>query len=968
MVDFNRNQAIKGALDMGQSVDQINTGLQSIGQNPLTEYEQVLIRNDAFGKSLGQRTGEGAMRFAQGLGTILASPFQYATNEDFRGAVNRTVGDYAQKFISGQTNPIEDFANMVLSPYDNVKVDDIFRNPVESGRRILYGAAAHPFDAILDTATFVPTGAVARGLSKVPNEGFQSIRRAVMPTNRERQINTLLNFGGTNAPTRRLDFEKRLTEVTTDPNLERSITDLTSGTVTPEIKASRERTKQFIEDMNTEMVKLGLDPSAYKTTTITQRVRDILDPDGTKNIYNQNVQKAIDNPIKENLDAIGISNKTELDNLVQDASKAFDEGRLALPTQRGIMNEVDHRLVDLENLGSGINRQRTFGVATPQQIARNFDRGYRNLYSVIERAQNSTNTLEELATKFGRGITPEEIGKIRKGEVIISPTEFKDGVSTLFGRETRGNIEKLASDLERGANPNTIKKYANDLYAIPKSDLKAFVNYAKGIDYSTGTGRFIQSAKPIMGAFKSNVLARPSYIVGNRIGNVSLGLIGGADYVTAMKPGMIEKYVPDYIKQSTSFHGYDAVNTNNPIIAWRDSANRLRNAMNELRDPTTTVGERVAAGGEVLRRSQEMVTPIRQLFQAEAALELRDRAAVYFSEARKYARETSQSMDEVLDKALTNNELQRTLIDRVNSVLGDYVGRNYYINPNIREALATISPFYKVITTSADVGLQQLRRNPLRMQAFARIPSRIGNEIQRVDRELGYQPSDTDPRGGMVIEPTYSRRFPAKVMFNNYHPLSAPTEIVQSILGPAARQGEGTGLAGIGGIVEGNITPLVGLANILSGKDPYGNPALGPNSYKIGNKIITLDNNGNEIQQQPDILGAGIGYLGRYFTPSATMYNATIGPLYGALTGRNFYSPTNRSIFGQIGDTPTIPYLVEGRQDRPTGDELKDWTASQLGMRTRDVYFPYRNQVSPYDMRQLNRRLFMQQQRLNRGN
>ena len=220
----------------------------------------------------------------------------------------------------------------------------------------------------------------------------------------------------------------------------------------------------------------------------------------------------------------------------------------------------------------------------------------------------------------------------------------------------------------------------------------------------------------------------------------------------------------------------------------------------------------------------------------------------------------------------------------------------------------------------------------------------------------------------MVIEPTYSRRFPAKVMFNNYHPLSAPVEVVQSILGPAARQGEGTGLAGIGGIVEGNITPLVGLANILSGKDPYGNPALGPNSYKLGNKIITLDNNGNEIQQQPDILGAGIGYLGRYFTPAATMYNATIGPLAGALTKRNFYSPTNRSIFGQIGDTSAIPYLFEGRQDRPTGDNLEDWTASQFGFRTRDVYFPYREQVSPYDIRQLNRRLFMQQQRLNRGN
>lgn len=961
---FNREQAIQGALDMGQSVNEINAGLQSIGQKPLSGYEQSLIQHNNYGTNILDRAGINAKNIAQGLGTILAAPWQYANNPEFRGAVNRTVSDYGRRFMRGETNPIEDMANMMLLPYDT-NINQILTDPKQAGQNIIYGAANNPLDATLDILSIVPTGAVASALSKVPNEPFQVARRAIMPTNRERQINTLLNVGDLNSAARRARFEEDIAKITTDPNLEKSVIDLTTGSITPGIKESRDRIKSFTDRMNQQMVDLGVDVGEAKKVAVGQFVLENLDPRRDKQIYLQNVQKAIDSPTVDNLKAIGLDKASDLTKLVEDGSKAFDEGRIFPITQRGIVGGYNQSLVDLTDVGAGITRERTYGIATPAQVARNFDRGYRNLYSIIERAQNSKTTLEELATKFGRKATPDELTKIRRNEIIISPTEFKDGVSTLFGKENRGNLRKIAGDLEKGATPNTLNKYANDLYVVNKSDLKAFTNYAKGVDYESGLGRFIQSSKPVMGAFKSNVLARPSYIAGNVLGNLSLGAIGGADFITALKPGMIERYVPDYIKQSTSFHGYDAVSTNNPIIAYRDSANRLRNAYKDLSDPKTSTSEKIAASGEIFKRSQELALPLRQIFQANNQAELIARSAVYFNEAKKLAKETSQTMENVLDKALTNNELQRTLIDRVNSVLGDYVGRNYFIDPTLREAASTVSPFYKVITTSADVALQQARRNPFRLQAYARIPSRIGNEIQRVDRELGYQPSDNDPRGGMVVTPTYSRRYPATVLYNNYQPFSAPLEIVQSILGPAARQGEGTGLAGIGSIFEGNITPLVGLANILSGKDMYGNPVVGPNSYKLGNQVITLDNNGNRLQQ-PDILGAAVGYIGRYFSPAATLYNSTIGPLLGGASGRGFMQPTNRSIFGQVGGFGSIPYLMEGRPDRLRYKNPEEAIREQLGIRQRDVYFPMRNQISPYDIRQINRRRFMTEQRLMR--
>ena len=60
MVEFNRQEAIKGAIEGGQSIANINAGLSSIGQAPLSEYEQTLINRDRYGMNVAQRFGVGA--------------------------------------------------------------------------------------------------------------------------------------------------------------------------------------------------------------------------------------------------------------------------------------------------------------------------------------------------------------------------------------------------------------------------------------------------------------------------------------------------------------------------------------------------------------------------------------------------------------------------------------------------------------------------------------------------------------------------------------------------------------------------------------------------------------------------------------------------------------------------------------------------------------------------------------------
>lgn len=943
-----REQAISGALEMGANIEQINNGLINAGQKPLSEYETTLINRDRYGQNLLERFASGAKDFGSGLSSLGGAVFQYRDNPIFRNYINKQAGNYLKDVVTGNTNPYEDFANLVLTPY-GTDVKKFVSNPIQGIKDIGYNAAADPFNAALDLTTFTPKGTLANIASKLDIPVVNDIRRVILPTAREKQVNNLINLASTSTATNRIKMAKELENIALDSNINQAVKNLTYGSITPETKDITNRLKQFSEKINKQMVDLGVDAGEAKKVAVGQYVLEQLDPKRTNKIYLQNVQKAIDNPTIDNVKAIGLNSPTELNALVEKGSKAFDDGLIFPISQRGIKGGYDKTLVDLTDIGKGLSTQRTFGYATPEQVASYLDTSYGQLFKEIETAQLAKNNIEELASKFGRGITPDEVNKIAKSEVIISPTEFKDGVKTLFNTGKQSELGTLAKQFSKGASNSSIKKYANDLYAVDKNDLRALANATAKYDVSTPTGKIIQAAKPIMGAFKGSVLAKVPYVSGNRIGNLSLAAIGGADYLTALKPGNIEKYIPDYLKFSTSFHGLNpGFESSNIVNTYKDTTRNLKRGFAELTNKELSPSERIAGAGTMIKAAQDYA--VRPLFQSESTLELIDRAAVYFNEAKKYARQTGTTMEDVLNKALTDKDLQKDLISRVNNILGDYIGRNSYVNPNAYELMSLAFPFHKVITTSKDILINQLRDNPLKLQAFARIPSRYGNQLEAMDEEIGGQPRDNDIRGGLVINPTYTKREPALKVFNDYNPLIAPFETLQSVIGPEVRPGEGTGLAGAMNLIGGNLNPVAGLFNVMKGLDQYGNPVVGPNTYTVGNKVITLDNNGNRLEQpSPDILGAMTGYIGRNFLPLATFYNQTIGPSIGHLSGKGFYQPTNRAILGSIGDT-NIPYLMEGNTKKAPIKTLRDFTGQQLGFKTRDVYYPFTPRLNTYDL------------------
>lgn len=953
---FNRQDAIQGALELGQSAQQISRGLQSINQKPLNDYEVTLIQRDRYGLNPVERWAQGAKEFASGLSTLGGAIGQYGYNPIFRDYVNRGAINYGKDVLKGQRSPFEDFTNMVLSPY-GVNVNEVFREPLKSAKTAGLNALADPFNATLDAAMFVPKGGLAKVASKIVPDVpvLGDIRKGLLPTNAEKAVNEVLNLSKAKYAPQSTLMRNQLEELSLNPKIEDAVKNLTYGTTSPPTEELTNQLRNFGRQINEEMVRLGVDPGDAKKVAVGQFVLENVDPNRTSKVYIQNIQKAIDNPTTDNIKALGLKSPQELTNLVERASKLYDEGRIFPITQRGITSANDATLVDLTNIGKGLSTERTFGYATPQEVAKNLDRGYNQLYREIEEARLAQDNFQEIAQKFGRGITKDELAKIGKNEVVISPTEFKEGVKTLFNQGKQADIPSelgkiYKQTLSKGIAPSTLTKYANDLYVLPKSDLKAFTNYFQGYDKTSGLGRFINATKPIMGAFKSSVLAKMPYVVGNRIGNYSLGAIGGADYATALTPGMIANYVPDYIKFSTSLHGINpGFESRSPLSTFKQTTKNIERGIETVRDTNLTPLERTAGVGNVVNEAQGYIT--KPLFQSESTLELIDRAAVYFNQAKKEAQATGQTMKEVLDKALTDQELQRKLIGNVNSVLGDYLGRNYSIDPTLYELGSLAFPFQKVITTSKDVLTNQLRDNPLRLQAFTRNPARIGNELERIDAEVGGQPTDNDMRGGIVTKPTYSRMYPAQKMFNDYNPLIAPFETLQSIIGPEARRGEGTGVAGAMNVIAGNLSPIAGFFNAMQGEDQYGNQPIGPNTYKVGGKLITLDNNGNRLEAaQPNQLGAFSSYIGRNFLPLATLYNQTIGPTIGAYTGNGFYQPTNRSILGSFANGPSIPYLMEGNTNKMPIDNKPDLDQSQFGFKKREVYYPYTETMGVRDL------------------
>lgn len=950
---MDRNKFIQSALDSGYNRQQINEFLLSKNEKGLSKLEQTYIDNGVFGKNILERTAEGGKNFIQGLGSIGGMVGLGATDllrrtlgEDTTGTPGRVITDnaksaikgYGSKLVNNETNPIADAINLILPP--GMSLEGLKNTPIETVKQTIAEGSSDPFMTGLYIAPGVPKGSVAKAASKLPIVGKSSLRKGILPTNEERKINEILNLKELKAAKTEGKVSKIQEELKTLPQgeLEQVVKNLTTGEWTPGTEKTTLRVKELLDNLNKDYLALGKAEDSQATMAINQKIKSVLDPEGTKKITDADIKNAILEPTTKRLEKLGVDEDT-LAKITESASNLYDQGKITAIPQRGLNKNTGITNVDLSNMEQGTaTADRYLGTASFKEIADNFPEIMRKSYNVIDETMAAKQGINEIVKTQGRKVSLDEINKLAKGERVISPKSFSNDTKLI---ETSEDLSKAVSKLNKLSETEDISKYSKDLFAVPESTLEAF-GRAYGIDSKGFATKILSTFNEPWRLWTRQILNSVPYIVGNRIANTTLNTIEGSlpQYLSVMKKGLtgeIKGLIPDYIRQSSSFGG---INPDFMAEGLLKQQQRQWNKAGELIKSDSNINKAIGIADRLSQLTGGTV-----IGSTESTLELIDRTANYFHQAAEYGKQIGKTRDEILNLARTDEALQRKLINKVNETMGNFIGKNYFVDANSRAYAKLISPFYKVGANMRDVMAKQLRDRWLNTYATTIGPSRFGADISTFIDNQANQPTDNDLRGGITTGFTYSKLFPSQKTYNNYNPFAAVGDIgLETIL--SDNRGR-TGLASIGEKLSTN--PAAQILNALQGKDMYGNTAVGPNTYTVNGKVVTLDDNGNEIKQDPDYVAA-VTQVGKTLFPAASWVNKTILPVAATIMGKDYYTPTSRSMFGQIGDT-SIPYLSEGNTDTIPFNNPNVFIPYLTGTRTRNVYSPYEPHMTTRDLK-----------------
>jgi len=521
---------------------------------------------------------------------------------------------------------------------------------------------------------------------------------------------------------------------------------------------------------------------------------------------------------------------------------------------------------------------------------------------------------------------------LKEDEVVVSPRLLREKIGTaLAGGE--GVNEPLQS-ITRGLNKSEMERYADNLYVYKKSDLEAL---QKAFNVS-GRQKGMGLVGDITGIGKTIALATPRYVAGNATTNFLMNPITGTGighYARALDSiiGKADE-IPQILRRSASYSGYLGeklpINSEMKVI--------YEKLVKDLKEGDFSTKWQALNG--------IVNTPI---FKSANSIETLQRSAEFFNQAEKYANKVGKTIDEVIKEANANgglNKTYRAINKRVEEVLGDYTGRNYYAPEQMTNIANIMLPFYRPFTQAPRQMFNAVKDYPLGTQLGAIIPSRYGKEISdRAKEEYGIEPYRS--QGGSPVLAPFNNA-PGRVIYNQYHAFSPVGEMINNP----------------GDVLQGN--PFLGaMYNIGAGRTRYGEAPLPPNTYKNPDGSYSImDNNGNVYPYRPeehfeDSVRFRIAETLKALTPIGGV-NSYILPTLARITNQEYARPADTSLLGQIGDT-SIPFLMEGAAGRTR--EGKELILPQLGFNYADTYPERSPEYTPVQVRTTRKRIIKKQAR-----
>lgn len=931
-----RNSFISsGALQYGLTSKEINSALKEAGFQQLNKTEATLIDSGKWGTTTGERLKEGFKDIGAGISTAWSGFW----DNPVRGL--KEAGSYIQENSLPQI--MGDFYEGVARPLQ-LDAESIGTNYAEGGLKgvaegAIAGAVTNPADTLLLTAPVWGRGlrtgakAIARNADKlpIPQWGKNAIRGGV--SNKGREVNQILrDVKSVSAP----DIENlKSTNINIKnakpENLSQAIKNLQEGTLTGSAEQI-ELTNQ-LKGMTTKidemMQRAGFNPDFSRAETINQYATRYFQKQG-KDIPVSQVEKLLTDT--ELAKKYGTTAE-EVKAVLEQGDKLYREGFIkpikhkttAQTVREGFVSESEKKVRD--------PRAKMYGTQSYEDVAEGIKAGaYDDIIKTLEKAENSVTALDEMTGVVGRAVKSlDEIANLAKDEVLVSPKLLREKIGTaLAGGE--GVTEPLQS-ITRGLNKAEALEYADDLKVFKKADLEALQKAYNIGNKQKGFGVF----GDIAGIAKTIALATPRYIAGNATTNFLMNPITGTHigHYTRALESIINHTddIPEILKRTASYSGY--LGDTLPIRAgYKDIYNKLLNDLKEGDWATKMKALNAMAN-----------TP---MFKGANMMETVQRSAEYFNQAEKYAKQVGKTIDEVLKEASANNGLNKTyraINRRVEEILGDYTGRNYYAPEAISEFANVMMPFYRPFTQAPRQMFNAIIDYPLGTQIGFNAPSKLGNAISEYGKEeYGIEPYESFG-GYPVLAPTGN--MPGRVLYNQYHAFSPVAEMITN---PS-------------GVFQGN--PFLGeIYNIASGKTRFGEAPLPPNAYRLADgSIAVMDNNGNVMPYDPeknmgDRVRFQLSEAIKTLTPVSAL-NSYILPNIALLTGQSYSRPADTVPLGQVGDFK-LPGIMEGSTGRNRTTE-KELILPQLGFNYADTYPERREEYTPSQVKSTRKKILKRQ-------
>lgn len=671
-------------------------------------FQKAVLENDSL-KRLGAGTAIGATAgsFIPGVGT---------------------VGGGLTGGMLGLLGP-KDFTNALLSTY-NTRVEDLPSINLQDGkvqfnkgnidpRDIAQGIFQNPLWASMDIAGIGGIGKKAGQAGKELTSKIGSLQQ-LLPGSKLADFNREITNSKQWSRTQNADLYQGYNALAKKPLAKRQeiVKNIVSNTgeLNEKDLAIANAIKKDLQTAEQARINLGiLEPEYSKQNTIAQYVMDNIRDES--NLLHKDIMDIIQNkPLRET--ALKMFNESPLAdrvlNLIQEGEDLYKNKDISFLTQKlastqDPLGEVIARHLNLETPASS-DYARIIGRATPEQLANVLDDSIKMQLDRASHVREGLDVFKDMIDSKNLGLN---LTKAERSKYINA---FRDSLKL---DEQLG----LQPDLGRALDNSAV-----DLL-LPKGKQNPFYKAMKGgLEFEQGDSIINRFSSD----WKKNVLGNPVWVAGNRLGNWSLNSIEGVNLKDYADINKYKKYIPETLRQQTSYNSY--INKGSEVLSkakdksfgnvMAESINDIKRSIGRFKNSEKTGADLAKLSGELYNRTSNITA--NPFFALESELEFTDRAANFIRQAKREAKATGKSVEDILKQTKTDKDLFFKLNNQVNKSLGDYIGRNYSQPRLIREGLRLGVPFGKFFTQTLRTTLHGMANQPGTFATNITIPARAG--------------------------------------------------------------------------------------------------------------------------------------------------------------------------------------------------------------------------------------------------